>query len=191
VPAVEVSRLAKRYTATAGVSDVTFSAESGAVTALLGRNGAGKTTTVEICCGLRRADSGTVRILGHDPVRDHAALTTRVGVMPQAGGSSAGGVYPSARVGEALGLFAAQYAAPLPVTALLERLDLLGVRNTAWRQLSGGEQQRLSLALALVGRPDLVFLGRPRRPRPPYDVGAHRRAPRCRCRGHPHDPRTR
>jgi ABC-2 type transport system ATP-binding protein len=161
VPAVEVSHLAKRYSPTAGVSDVTFSADFGAVTALLGRNGAGKTTTVEVCCGLRTADSGTIRVLGRDPGADRRSLVTRIGVMPQAGGSSASGVYPSAKAGEVLDLFAAQYAAPLPVAALLHRLDLTGVRNTPWRRLSGGEQQRLSLALALVGRPELVFLDEP------------------------------
>jgi ABC-2 type transport system ATP-binding protein len=161
VPAVEVSHLAKRYTPTAGVSDVSFTAESGAVTALLGRNGAGKTTTVEVCSGLRKPDSGTIRVLGHEPASQHRELVTRIGVMPQAGGSSASGVYPSARVGEVLDLFAAQYAAPLPVGALMERLDLAGVRNTPWRRLSGGEQQRLSFALALVGRPELVFLDEP------------------------------
>jgi ABC-2 type transport system ATP-binding protein len=161
VPAVEVCGLVKRYGAAAGISNVSFSAEAAAVTALLGRNGAGKTTTVEICCGLRRADRGSARVLGLDPATDQRALTRRVGVMPQAGGSSASGIYPSARVSEVLDLFAAQYAAPLPPTVLLDRLELTGVAGTRWRRLSGGEQQRLSLALALVGRPEVVFLDEP------------------------------
>jgi ABC-2 type transport system ATP-binding protein len=161
VPAVEVSGLAKRYSPAAGVSDISFTAEHAAVTALLGRNGAGKTTTVEICCGLRRADAGSVRVLNLDPVARRAELVRRVGVMPQAGGSSASGVYPAAKVAEVLALFAAQYADPHPPGALLERLDLVGVAGTPWRRLSGGEQQRLSLALALVGRPELVFLDEP------------------------------
>ncbi|HVV75991.1 MAG TPA: ABC transporter ATP-binding protein [Mycobacteriales bacterium] len=159
--AVEVSNLVRRYSPVAGITDVTFSAPEAAVTALLGRNGAGKTTTVEICCGLRRADSGTVRVLGLDPATDVAELRARVGVMPQAGGSGASGVYPAVRVEEALRLYSAMYADPLPVDALLEVLDLQRVRRTTWRRLSGGEQQRVSLALALVGRPAVVFLDEP------------------------------
>jgi ABC-2 type transport system ATP-binding protein len=80
--------------------------------------------------------------------------------MPQ-GGSTKGGVYPSARVGETLRLFAALYASPLPVSELLERLDLTHVAGTQWRRLSGGEQQRLSLALCVIGRPEVVFLDEP------------------------------
>jgi ABC-2 type transport system ATP-binding protein len=161
VAAVAVSHLAKRYTPTAAVVDVSFEAPAGAVTALLGRNGAGKTTTVEICCGLRRADSGEIRVLGLDPRRDHAKLAARVGVMPQTGGSGACGIYPSVRVGEVVRHYAAMYADPLPTTDLLERLGLEEVVSTPWRRLSGGEQQRVSLALALVGRPEVAFLDEP------------------------------
>jgi ABC-2 type transport system ATP-binding protein len=161
VAAVEVSSLVRRYSPEAGISDVSFTAPAGAVTALLGRNGAGKTTTVEICCGLRRADSGEVRVLGLDPARQRRKLTPQVGVMPQAGGSGASGVYPSVRVEEALHLYAAMYKEPLPVDDLLETLDLQRVRRTTWRRLSGGEQQRVSLALALIGRPAVVFLDEP------------------------------
>jgi ABC-2 type transport system ATP-binding protein len=159
--AVAVSHLAKRYSPTAGVLDVSFEAPAGAVTALLGRNGAGKTTSVEVCCGLRRPDSGEVRVLGLDPQRDHAELAPRVGVMPQTGGSGACGIYPSVRVAEVVRHYASMYADPLPVPALLERLGLEEVTATPWRRLSGGEQQRVSLALALVGRPEVAFLDEP------------------------------
>jgi ABC-2 type transport system ATP-binding protein len=159
--AVEVEGLTRRYSPTAGIEEVTFRAETGSVTAVLGRNGAGKTTTIEICCGLRRRDSGSVRVLGQDPARRTRELAARVAAMPQAGGSGASGVYPSVKVREVVGLFAAQYADPLPAGPLLARLDLDRVASTPWRRLSGGEQQRVSLALALVGRPELVFLDEP------------------------------
>jgi ABC-2 type transport system ATP-binding protein len=161
VAAVEVSHLARRYSPSAGIDDVSFEAAEAAVTALLGRNGAGKTTTVEICCALRRADSGDVRVLGLDPRRDQARLAPRIGVMPQTGGSGACGIYPSVRVGEIVRHYASMYADPLPTDALLDRLDLARVAATPWRRLSGGEQQRVSLALALIGRPELVFLDEP------------------------------
>jgi ABC-2 type transport system ATP-binding protein len=161
VPAVEVMSLAKRYSSVTAVADVSFAAEAGAVTAVLGPNGAGKTTTIEICCGVRTADSGSVSVLGVDPRRERRRMKAGVGVMPQSGGSSASGVYPSARVGEVLTLHSALHAHPLPADALLERLSLAKVRQTPWRRLSGGEQQRLSLALAIVGRPEVVFLDEP------------------------------
>jgi ABC-2 type transport system ATP-binding protein len=116
---------------------------------------------VEICAGLRRATAGNVRLLGLDPGRDHSRLRTLVGVMPQAGGSGAAGIYPAVRPREALRLYASLYAHPLDPDALLERLDLAGSAKTSWRHLSGGQQQRLSLALALIGRPALVFLDEP------------------------------
>jgi ABC-2 type transport system ATP-binding protein len=160
VPAVEASGLAKRYSDVVAVADVSLSAAGGQVTAILGPNGAGKTTTVEICAGLRRADAGVVKVLGLDPTRHSAELHCRVGVMPQ-GGSTASGVYPSARAAEVLRHHAALHAHPLPVDPLVERLGLTKVAATPWRRLSGGEQQRLSLALAIVGRPEVVFLDEP------------------------------
>jgi ABC-2 type transport system ATP-binding protein len=160
VAAVEVTSLAKRYSRVTAVADVSLVAAAGEITAVLGPNGAGKTTTVEICAGLRTPDHGTVRVLGLDPSRDATALRPRVGVMPQ-GGSGASGVYPSARAGEVLRLFAALHAHPLPVEPLLQRLGLVAVAGTQWRRLSGGEQQRLSLAMSVVGRPEVVFLDEP------------------------------
>jgi ABC-2 type transport system ATP-binding protein len=160
-PALELEGVEKRYGAVTALAGLSLSAATGAVTALLGPNGAGKTTAVEICAGLRRADAGTIRVLGLDPGRDHSSLRALVGVMPQTGGSGAAGIYPAVRPREALHLYASLYAHPLDPDALLERFDLIGSAKTAWRHLSGGQQQRLSLALALIGRPSLVFLDEP------------------------------
>lgn len=155
--AVEVVDLVKAYGARRAVAGLSLSVPRGSVLALLGPNGAGKTTTVEICEGFRRADSGTVRVLGLDPVRDSAALRPRVGVMLQDG---VGG-YTGASGLELLRLFAAFAAHPQDPVALLETVGLTDVAGTAVKRLSGGQQQRLSLALALVARPELVFLDEP------------------------------
>ena len=160
VAAVEVRELRRAYGRVRAVDGLSFVAPTASITAVLGRNGAGKTTTVEICAGLRPRDGGAVTVLGEDPWHN-SALKPRVGVMPQAAGSGAAGVYPAARAGEVLALFASFAARPLDVGALLDRLDLSRLAGTAWRRLSGGEQQRLSLALAVVGRPELVFLDEP------------------------------
>jgi ABC-2 type transport system ATP-binding protein len=154
--AVEITGLVKRYAAVTAVDGLTMRAARGEVTALLGPNGAGKTTTVEICEGYRRADSGTVRVLGHDPVRDARLLRPRVGVMPQSGG-----LPPAARPGEYLRLMASFHAHPADPGALLDRLGLTASARTPLRRLSGGQQQRLSLAAAIVGRPELLFLDEP------------------------------
>jgi ABC-2 type transport system ATP-binding protein len=161
IPAVEARHLAKRYGAVDALVDVSFDAPAGGITAILGRNGAGKTTAVEICAGLRKPDTGTSRVLGLDPRRDATAVHRQVAVMPQTGGSGAAGIYPSARPREVLALFASFYADPYDAEELLDRFGLANVASTPWRRLSGGEQQRLSLALALVGRPRLVFLDEP------------------------------
>jgi ABC-2 type transport system ATP-binding protein len=159
--AVVIEDVVKRYGERTALDGLSLSAGAGHITALLGRNGAGKTTTVEILAGLRGRDAGKVNVLGVDPAHDPDALRTRVGVMPQTGGSGAAGVYPAVRVHEVLRLFAALYADPLDPAALIDRLELTAVRTTPWRRLSGGEQQRLSLALAIIGRPELVFLDEP------------------------------
>src|SRR5690606_2306544 len=124
--------------------------------AILGPNGAGKTTTIETCEGFRRPQSGSVRVLGLDPVADAAALRPRVGVMLQSGGAWLG-----VRAEEMLRHMAALYATPLPVDALADRLGMSGFARTPYRRLSGGQKQRLSLAMAIVGRPELVFLDEP------------------------------
>ncbi len=156
VPAVQVTGLVKRYGSKTAVAGLDLLLPAGSVLALLGPNGAGKTTTVEICEGFRAADAGTVRVLGLDPRTDGARLRARVGVMPQGGGA-----YPGVRVDEMLALVASCAANPLKTDWLLSILGLDSVRRTPFKRLSGGQQQRLSLACALVGRPELVFLDEP------------------------------
>ncbi|WP_424531691.1 ABC transporter ATP-binding protein [Sphaerisporangium viridialbum] len=155
-PAVALTDLVKRYGRTVAIDGLTLNAERGAVTAILGPNGAGKTSTVEICEGFRRADGGTVRVLGLDPIRQAAELKPRIGVMLQSGG-----VPPAIRAGEWLRLVSRFHAHPLDPGALLERLGLTEHARTPYRRLSGGQQQRLSLAAAVIGRPELVFLDEP------------------------------
>jgi ABC-2 type transport system ATP-binding protein len=156
MPALEVRDLTITYGDTRAVNGLTFSAEPGEVLAVLGPNGAGKTSTIECLEGYRRPSSGHVRVLDLDPIADHAALVPQIGVMLQAGG-----VYPGIRPMEALELHAAFYADAEDPAELLERVGLTHRRRATWRQLSGGEQQRLSLALALVGRPKVAFLDEP------------------------------
>jgi ABC-2 type transport system ATP-binding protein len=156
MPAVEVDDLSVTYGKRRAVDRLCFTAEVGEVVALLGPNGAGKTSTVETLEGYRRPSEGTVRVLGFDPIAEHDQLTPHIGVMLQAGG-----VYPGIRPLEALELHAAFYAEPADPTELLDRVGLTHLRRSTWRRLSGGEQQRLSLALALVGRPTVAFLDEP------------------------------
>lgn len=154
--AIEVSGLVVRYGELTAVDGVSFSAGPGSILALLGPNGAGKTSTIEVLEGYRRPTSGSVRVLGLDPARDAAALAPRIGVMLQSGG-----VYPGMTPRQVLRLFASYYDHPEDPDQLLDRMGLTGVAATPWRRLSGGEQQRLSLALALVGRPEVAFLDEP------------------------------
>jgi ABC-2 type transport system ATP-binding protein len=154
--AVECTDLFVRYGARVAVGGLSFRAHRGEVLTILGPNGAGKTSTVETLEGYRSPDDGQVRVLGLDPIDQHRALIPRMGVMLQGGG-----VYPMLPPRRALELFASYYAEPEPIDALLERVDLRAVAQTPWRHLSGGEQQRLSLALALVGRPEVLLLDEP------------------------------
>ncbi len=135
---------------------LTLTAARGAVTGILGPNGAGKTTTVEICEGYRRPDQGTVRVLGLDPARDARALRPRVGVMLQSGG-----IPPAVPAADYLNLLSRFHARPIPPARLLDLVGLTEVARTPYKRLSGGQQQRLSLAAAVIGRPDLVFLDEP------------------------------
>lgn len=155
-PAVEITGLVKRYDGREIVRGLDLVAARGQVTAVLGPNGAGKTTTIECCEGLRRADGGTIRVLGLDPLTDGAELRARVGVMLQDGG-----LPTSVRALEMLQHVSAMYDEPWDVADLSERLGLGSFARTTVRRLSGGQRQRLAMAAALVGRPELVFLDEP------------------------------
>ena len=156
--AVEVENLHVCYGEKVAVASLDLRVAAGEVVALLGRNGAGKTSTVETLAGYRRPSQGRVRVLGYDPSRrsDHRLLASKMGVMLQKGG-----VYPGMGAREALKLFSSFYENPVDVDELMADLDLVSVAGTPWRRLSGGEQQRVSLALALVGRPEVAFLDEP------------------------------
>jgi ABC-2 type transport system ATP-binding protein len=151
-----ITGLVKRYGSATAVDGLTLAAERAKVTALLGPNGAGNTTTIEICEGYRRADQGTVHVLGLDPRQDARSLAPRVGIMLQSGG-----LPPAVRAADYLRLMASFYARPLDPAALLRRLGLDGCARVPCRRLSGGQQQRLSVAAAIIGRPELVFLDEP------------------------------
>jgi ABC-2 type transport system ATP-binding protein len=153
---LELEHITAGYGDTVVLRDVSLSVPDSTVLALLGPNGAGKTSTVEALEGYLPIGAGSVRVLGIDPRRDHAALVPRIGVMLQKGG-----VYPVLGPAQVLRLFAAYYDDPEDPDALLEAVGLGDARRTPWRRLSGGEQQRLSLALALMGRPEVLFLDEP------------------------------
>ncbi|NBH02554.1 ABC transporter ATP-binding protein [Amycolatopsis sp. SID8362] len=153
MPLIEVTDLRKRYGSRVAVDGVSFTVERGEIFGILGTNGAGKTTTVECLQGLRRADSGTLSVLGLDPAADRAALTRRVGVQLQESQLPA-----KLRVREALELFASFYPDPADIDVLLDRLDLRAHARRPFGKLSGGQKQRVSIALALVGQPELAIL---------------------------------
>jgi ABC-2 type transport system ATP-binding protein len=154
--AIRVEHLAKSYDGKAAVRDISFSVRQGELFALLGPNGAGKTTTIEILEGYRTADHGGVAVLGLDPRRDAARLKPQIGVMLQQDG-----LYPSLRAAEVLALYAQFFANPENPTELMEMVGLSDAARTRCRQLSGGQKRRLALAVALVGRPRLLFLDEP------------------------------
>ncbi|WP_405089303.1 ABC transporter ATP-binding protein [Micromonospora sp. NBC_01392] len=153
MPVIEVEHLHKRYGDKVAVDDVSFSVEQGEIFGVLGRNGAGKTTTVECVQGLRRADGGTVRVLGLDPIRDRTEVRQRVGAQLQESQ-----LPDKLRVREALDLYRSFYRNRADIDELLADLGLAEQRNTAFHKLSGGQKQRLSVALALVGRPEIAIL---------------------------------
>jgi ABC-2 type transport system ATP-binding protein len=152
-PVIEVQQLHKRYGDTVAVDDISFDVHEGEIFGILGPNGAGKTTTVECIEGLRKADRGTVSVLGLDPGRDRAQLTQLLGVQLQDSQ-----LQDKLRVDEALDLYSSFYRNPADWRALLDVLGLTDKAKTRFGKLSGGQKQRLSIALALVGTPRVAVL---------------------------------
>jgi len=166
--AVTVAGLEKRYGDSVALRGIDFTIEVGEVFGLLGPNGAGKTTTVEILEGYRTRDGGSVDVLGSDPQRASTAWRQRIGVMLQSSS-----LYPNLTVRESLRVFAGYYASPRSADEVVELVGLEEKRDARVRTLSGGQQRRLDLGLALVGDPELVFLDEPTTG---FDPGARRAA---------------
>lgn len=154
--ALSVRNLVVDYHNLRAVDNISFDAMAGQVTVVIGPNGAGKTSTMEVCSGVRTATSGEVKVLGLNPKKDHVKLNSQIGVMLQDGG-----VYPSARVLEVTQHYCNLFNNQTDAKQLLETVDLGARSKTTWRKLSGGEKQRLSLALALAAKPRVAFLDEP------------------------------
>jgi ABC-2 type transport system ATP-binding protein len=151
-----VSGLRKSYGSVEALRGVDLEVRRGEVFALLGPNGAGKTTTVEILEGYRRRDGGEVEVLGEDPQRAGRDWRERIGIVLQACRLD-----PYLTVREALALFAGYYRSPRPVEEVIELVGLTGKADERARRLSGGQQRRLDVGMALVGDPELLFLDEP------------------------------
>jgi ABC-2 type transport system ATP-binding protein len=154
--AIEVRGLTKTYGDVAAVRGIDLLVERGQIFAMLGPNGAGKTTTVEILEGYRSRDGGTVQVLGCDPARQRRQLKSRIGIVLQSSGMDR-----YLTVAETVTMYAGYYPRPRPVDEVIGLVGLQAKRDTRVLRLSGGQQRRLDVAIALAGNPDLLFLDEP------------------------------
>jgi len=154
--AIEVRGLKKSYPTVQAVAGIDLEIQRGEIFALLGPNGAGKTTTVEILEGYRARDSGEVRVLGYDPGPERVPLKSLIGIVLQSSG-----VEPYLTVLETVSMYARLYPHPRRVDDAIDLVGLTDKRHERVRNLSGGQQRRVDLAVALVGDPELLFLDEP------------------------------
>jgi ABC-2 type transport system ATP-binding protein len=154
--AIQVAGLEKAYGDRKAVRGIDLHVERGEIFAFLGPNGAGKTTTVEILEGFRSRESGSVSVLGVDPAKAGRPWRDRIGIVLQESPPD-----PGLTVREALTLYAGYYSAPRTVGETLELVGLTESANVQASSLSGGQQRRLDVGLALIGDPDLIFLDEP------------------------------
>lgn len=150
---IEVKNIRKVYGSNVAVQDISLAVKQGEIFGIIGPNGAGKTTTVESIIGLRRPDSGTVRVLGLEPQSQRIQLSQRIGIQLQQAALPG-----RIKVWEALDLFASFYRHTIPWQPLLDQWGLNEKRDTLFDKLSGGQKQRLFIALALINDPEIVFL---------------------------------
>ena len=152
-PSVSVKNLTKSFSGRRVVDDLSFDVQKGEVFALLGHNGAGKSTTIDLILGLKAPDGGYAKILGMDAAKHRKQVFERVGVQLQNTQYQ-----PNITVEEACIEYASLYAAPADYPWLLEQFGLDTLRKSFVSKLSGGERQKLSVVLALIGKPEIVFL---------------------------------
>ena len=163
MPAVQLDAVVKKYGTVAAVRDLSMSIEPGEMFGLIGPDGAGKTTTIRLMCGLLKPDSGTVRILGQDPVKDHIAVTQTLGYLSQRFS-----LYGDLSIDENISFFAEIHGLSTSDRAirdrrerLLELTQLARFRTRLAEQLSGGMKQKLALACTLVHEPRIILLDEP------------------------------
>jgi ABC-2 type transport system ATP-binding protein len=154
--AIVVEGLRKSYGDVHAVRGISFTVEEGQVFAFLGPNGAGKTTAVEICEGFRTRNGGTVSVLGYDPARRDRAMRERIGIVLQSTG-----VDLFLTVAETVDFYRRAYPSPRPLDEIIEVVGLMEKRDSRVGKLSGGQQRRLDVAVALAGDPELLFLDEP------------------------------
>jgi ABC-2 type transport system ATP-binding protein len=155
-PVIQVRDLRKSYGPLHAVDGISFEVSAGEVFAMLGPNGAGKTTTTEMLEGYRSRTGGAVSVLGHDPAMREQALRRRFGIVLQSTG-----IDPFLTVRETIEMYGGYYPAPRSTDEVIDLVGLAEKRDTRVRQLSGGQQRRLDVAIALAGDPELLFLDEP------------------------------
>ena len=166
--AVKITDLRKSYGPVEALRGISLTVDEGEVFALLGPNGAGKTTTVEILEGFRHRDSGSVSVLGFDPATGDRKLKEQMGIVLQTVG-----VDPYLTVAETVDMFRGYYPKPRPRNEVIELVGLTEKRTSRVTKLSGGQQRRLDMAIALAGDPRVLFLDEPTTG---FDPGARRNA---------------